>query len=198
MAIGVRLHFPNATTAQYDEVLRLMGLTQRGAGPAGLLFHWAAEDSGGMLVTDVWRELERFEQFARDEIGPFSRQAGITAAPETALSVVYNYNFRPAGELPLPGAPIAVVMDYEGSLAQYDEVMDMMDIPREGPGPEGNLFHWVSEVDGVIRITDVWQDRETFDDFAEHQIKPYTTKVGVAAPATVTFYDLHNYFTAGA
>jgi hypothetical protein len=50
----------------------------------------------------------------------------------------------------------------------------------------------------VIRITDVWQDRETFDDFAEHQIKPYTAKVGVAAPATVTFYDLHNYFTAGA
>lgn len=66
------------------------------------------------------------------------------------------------------------------------------------PGPEGNLFHRVSEIDGVIRITDVWQDRETFDDFAEHQIKPYTAKVGVAAPATVTYYDLHNYFTAGA
>jgi hypothetical protein len=95
-----------------------------------------AEDSGGMLVTDVWRELERFEQFARDEIGPFSRQAGITAAPDTALSVVYNYNFRPAGELPLPGAPIAVAMDYEGSLAQYDEVMDMMDTCAKARAPK--------------------------------------------------------------
>lgn len=191
------MRFPGATPAQYEEACRLMGLRPHGPGPAGLLFHWAAGDGGGILITDVWQERERFEQFAREQIGPYSEQAGLGAPTDTAFYDVHDYNYRPAGTVTTPDAPIAVVMDYSGSLEQYDEIVQLLGFQHGGLGPEGALFHWAAATDSGVRITDVWQDREAFEDFTEHQITPYRTKVGVEAPKSVTFYDLQNYLTAG-
>ena len=92
MAVGVVLKFPKSTTAQYDEVNRLMGNTQRGPGPAGILFHWATVDGDGLLITDVWPSKERFDEFARDEIGPRTQQAGMTDPPEITFYDVHNYD----------------------------------------------------------------------------------------------------------
>lgn len=197
MAVAVRMEFANTTLTQYDEVCRLMGLSPRGAGPAGILSHWAAAHADGVLVIDVWRQREQFERFAREQIGPYSRQAGINQPPTTTFYEVHNYNCRPADELAAVRAPIAVVMDFATGLTQYDQVIDMMGLEREGVGPEGCLFHWAAMADGGVRITDLWRDRETFEEFAEHQIKPYSQRAGVPAASSVTFYDVHNYFTAG-
>jgi hypothetical protein len=197
MAIGVTMHLPGASTAQYDEVCRLMGLRPHGPGPAGLLFHWAAVNGDGMLVTDVWQERERFEQFARERIGPYSEQVGIGAPTDTTVYDVHNYNYRPADTISAPRAPIAVVVGYAGTLAQYDEVVETMGFAHHGVGPEGGLFHWVTESESGVRITDAWQDRQTFEDFTEHQIEPHRAKAGVDAPRSMTFYDIYNYFTAG-
>jgi hypothetical protein len=191
------MRFPGASPKQYDEVCRLMGLRPHGPGPAGLLFHWAAADGDAVLVTDVWQERERFEQFGREQIGPYSEQAGIGAPTETAVSDVHNYNHRPAGTIVAPSAPIAVVMDYPGTLDQYDEIVELMGYRYGGPGPDGSLFHWAAATESGVRITDAWQDRETFEDFAEHQIRPHQAKVGVDAPTSTTFYAIHNYFTEG-
>jgi hypothetical protein len=197
MAIGVTMRLPGASTAQYDEVCRLMGLRPHGAGPAGLLFHWAAADGDGMLITDVWQERERFEQFAREQIGPYSRQAGIDAPTDTTVYDVHNYNYRPADTISVPRAPIAVVLDYGGTLAQYDEVVETMGFEHGSVGPEGGLFHWAAETESGVRITDAWQDRQILEDFIEHQIKPHRAKAGVDAPRSLTYYAIHNYFTAG-
>jgi len=197
MAVGVRIDIAGATLEQYDEICRLMGLTPRGTGPAGLLFHWAAKHDGGVLATDVWRDRERFDEFARDQIGPRTQQAGVTKPPEMTFYNVHNYLTAP-GDLGNPRGPIAVVMDFDGNLEQYDEIIDLMGFAAQGAGPHGGMFHWVADVNGGIRVTDVWQDRVTFDDFSEHQIQPYSAKVGVAAPTSVTIYQVHNYLTAGA
>jgi hypothetical protein len=195
MTIGVTLEFPATTADQYDRTCALMGLTPRGAGPAGLLFHWATIQGDGVLITDVWNSRERFEEFARDQIGPLSAQAGITQAPTTTFRDVHNY--LTSGTLSGAVTPIAAVMEFEGEMRQYDEVLDLMGLTPRGPGADGGLFHWVAEIEGGARITDVWQDRATFDDFTQTSIIPYTAKAGVGPAKSVVVYDVYNYFTAG-
>lgn len=195
MTVGVTLTFPAATPDQYDRTCALMGLKPRGAGPSGLLFHWSTVDGAGMLITDVWTSRERFEEFARDQIGPLSREAGIAEPPTSTFHEVYNY--LTAGTLADTITPIAVVMEFSGEMRQYDEVLDLMGFAPNGPGAPGCLFHWATEIEGGARTTDVWQDKATFDEFAETHILPYTAKVGVEPAISVKVYDVYNYFTAG-
>jgi hypothetical protein len=94
--------------------------------------------------------------------------------------------------------PVAIVMDFEGgTLAQYDEVIERMGFQRGGEGAPGGLFHWVAQTDSGIRVTDVWETAEQYQQFAEEQIGPISQEVGVPAPPTLTFYELHNHLTAG-
>lgn len=195
MTVGVTLEFPAITTDQYDRVCGLMGLAPRGAGPEGMLFHWCSVEGDGMYITDVWDSRERFETFARNRIGPLSEEVGITAPPRTTFDEVHNH--LTAGKLAEVTSPVAVVMEFEGDIHLYDDVLDLMGLTPGGSGPDGALFHWVTAVEGVIRITDVWQDLATFDTFADTQIAPYSAKVGFGAPESVVAHEVYNYFTAG-
>jgi hypothetical protein len=91
MAVAVEMNFRGATLAQYDKVLELMGLTPLGAGPSGSVSHWAAATADGLRVVDVWHSKEQYEAFARDEIGPFTQQAGFTSRPDVTFYEVHNY-----------------------------------------------------------------------------------------------------------
>jgi hypothetical protein len=94
--------------------------------------------------------------------------------------------------------PVGVVLNFPGgTAAQYDQVaMDLMKFSPGGQGAPGLLFHWVTITDDGTRVTDVWRTREQFDRFAAEQIGPYTQQVGLSEPE-ITFYDVHNYLTAG-
>ncbi|MGZ4168828.1 MAG: hypothetical protein ACXVRW_11250 [Solirubrobacteraceae bacterium] len=93
---------------------------------------------------------------------------------------------------------VAVVMEFEGgTLDQYDEVVDRMGFAHEGAGAQGGLFHWVTKTDTGIRVTDVWETREQFDEFATDQIGPITRDVGIPQSPEVSFHEVHNYLTAG-
>jgi hypothetical protein len=45
----------------------------------------------GIRVTDVWETREQFEQFAAEQIGPFSQQAGIPSPPSMQFHEVHNH-----------------------------------------------------------------------------------------------------------
>ncbi len=93
---------------------------------------------------------------------------------------------------------IAVVLDFEGgTLEQYDEVIKKMGFTPGGPGAPGARGHWVAETDTGIRVTDTWKSKEQFEKFAQEQIGPITAEVGIPNPPTMTFYEVHNYLTAG-
>jgi hypothetical protein len=93
---------------------------------------------------------------------------------------------------------IAVVQEFPGgTLEQYDQVIAKMGFKPGGPGAAGGLFHWVTVDDDGVRITDVWESRKQFEDFAQQQIGPVTAEVGVPGPPKITIYDVHNYLTAG-
>lgn len=93
---------------------------------------------------------------------------------------------------------VAIVMDFEGgTLEQYDEVVGRMGFARQGQGAPGGLFHWVTTTDKGIRVTDVWNTREEFDQFAADQIGPITRDVGIPQEPAVSVHEVHNYLTAG-
>jgi len=39
----------------------------------------------------VWESREAFEKFAQEQIGPYSREAGITEEPEATFTEVHKY-----------------------------------------------------------------------------------------------------------
>jgi hypothetical protein len=93
---------------------------------------------------------------------------------------------------------VGVVMDFEGAtLEQYDRVVEKMGFTPRGAGAAGGIFHWVTETDRGIRVTDVWSSREAFEEFAQAEIGPYTREVGIEAAPRVTMYDVHSYLTEG-
>jgi hypothetical protein len=92
---------------------------------------------------------------------------------------------------------VGVVLEFAGAtLEQYDEVVAKMGFTPGGKGGPGGLFHWVTATDDGLRVTDVWETREAFEAFAAEKIGPITGDVGMAPPQ-ITFYDVHNYLTAG-
>ena len=94
--------------------------------------------------------------------------------------------------------PVAIVMDFkDGTLAQYDAIVEKMGFEPGGAGAPGGLFHWVATTDDGIRVTDVWETAEQFQEFADTQIGPISQEVGIPSPPVLTFYDVHNYLTAG-
>jgi len=93
---------------------------------------------------------------------------------------------------------IAVQLEFNGAtLEQYDEVVAKMGFEPAGAGAPGGLFHWVTQTSNGIRVTDVWESREIFERFAQEQIGPITASVGVGDPPQITYYEVHNYLTAG-
>jgi hypothetical protein len=90
MAIAYKLRFPGATTDQYDQVIQRMGLKPGGPTPPGALFHWVTQTSDGLLVVDVWESEETFDQFSREQIMPFTKEAGLSP-PEVTKHEVHNY-----------------------------------------------------------------------------------------------------------
>jgi len=48
-----------------------------------------------------------------------------------------------------------------------------------------------------LSTTDVWDSREAFEAFARDKVGPATAAAGVEAPPEVTFFEVHNFLTAG-
>ena len=94
MAIAVQQDFPQATLAQYDEVVKRMGFHPGGSGAPGGLFHWVTKTADGIRVVDVWESREQFEKFATEKIQPLAAQAGIGAPPKITIFEVHNYLTR--------------------------------------------------------------------------------------------------------
>ena len=91
MAVAFEMNFKGATLAQYDQVMGLMGLSSGGATPPGAISHWAAQTDDGLRVVDVWETAEAFNDFAENQIGPFTAQAGFSGPPEVTSYEVHNY-----------------------------------------------------------------------------------------------------------
>ena len=91
MAIAVQMDFAGASTDQYDQVVKKMGLTPGGPGPSGAISHFVTMTADGMRVVDVWESKEQFDQFAQEKIGPLAESAGFPGPPQITFFEIHNY-----------------------------------------------------------------------------------------------------------
>lgn len=93
---------------------------------------------------------------------------------------------------------VAIIMEFDGTtLEQYDEINRLMGLTAGGPGPAGSISHWATMTDKGLQVTDVWESREQFDAFAQEKLGPLSAKAGFAGPPTMSFHEVHNYYTPG-
>ena len=90
---------------------------------------------------------------------------------------------------------VAVEMNLKATLDQYDQVREKMGLTPGGATPPGAISHWVAETDGGLRVVDVWETQDAYDQFAEEQIRPFMAEVGVTDAPETRIYEVHNYLT---
>jgi hypothetical protein len=98
MAVAIEMRFPGGTLEQYDQVIEKMGFTPNGIGAPGGYFHWVAATEDGLLVVDVWKDLETFQAFAESTMVPITQEVGVTP-PQITVHPVHNilsYSSLPA------------------------------------------------------------------------------------------------------
>jgi len=93
---------------------------------------------------------------------------------------------------------VGVQLDFRGAtLDQYDGALERMGLLRGGPSLPRELFHWVTKTDDGIRVIDVWETREAFEQFVEAKLRTVAPEVGLPFPPEMQFFDVHNYFAGG-
>jgi hypothetical protein len=91
---------------------------------------------------------------------------------------------------------VAVEMTFKGAtLDQYDQVIEKMGLTPEGATPPGAISHWVAQTDEGLRVVDVWETQQAYDDYAAAKIGPYSAEVGITDPPEMQVYEVHNYLT---
>lgn len=81
MSIVMVLEVPGATSEQYDEVNRTIGVYGAADAPEGLISHVCAVTDEGLLICDVWRSEEELEAFVESKVGPALLAAGAYPDP---------------------------------------------------------------------------------------------------------------------
>jgi hypothetical protein len=93
---------------------------------------------------------------------------------------------------------VGVQLDFKGStLARYDEAMERLGLLPGGPSAAQQLFHWATKTDDGVRIVDVWESREAFEEFLNAKILVVAQEVGVTDPPEIQFFEVHNYLAGG-
>ena len=91
---------------------------------------------------------------------------------------------------------VGVTMAFEGlGLAEYDEICTALDFPSDWP--DGLLAHGSAEVDGDLRVTDVWESVEKWDAFREGTLVPTIGRTlgDRAVPPQEVQRELHTFYT---
>jgi len=94
--------------------------------------------------------------------------------------------------------PVGLRLDFSNlGLDDYDRTCEALDFP--GDWPDGLLSHAAVEVDGRLRVFDVWNSRQDFDRFAAERLG---SAIGEAAGdraerPEITEAPLHSFYTRG-
>jgi hypothetical protein len=87
---------------------------------------------------------------------------------------------------------VAILMTIEATEEQYDAVNEKID-PAGNP-PAGLIIHVGSVTGSGVRVIDVWESEQAFNDFRESRLGPAVGEVmgGDAGPPNIEVLELHD------
>jgi hypothetical protein len=89
--------------------------------------------------------------------------------------------------------PYAMHMYWKGvTPEQYDAARE--EVHWEGELPDGAIFHVASFDGDAIRVFDLWESPQQFQEFAESRLMPGVQKVGIQGEPEVTLCEVHRMF----
>jgi hypothetical protein len=91
---------------------------------------------------------------------------------------------------------VVMIMEWDGvSLEQYEQARGV--VRWETDVPPGGLFHVASHDGQKLRVTDVWESAEQFQQFAEQRLMPGVQQVGIQGEPKVEIYPAYSIFAPG-
>jgi hypothetical protein len=75
---------------------------------------------------------------------------------------------------------------------QYDEVLQRVD--WENRPARGGVFHVVWFEGGAMRIIDVWESEQAWNEFMNERLGPVLAELGIDSRPDVRFHEAHRYF----
>jgi hypothetical protein len=87
---------------------------------------------------------------------------------------------------------VAIIMDIEATAEEYDAVNEKIQ-PEANP-PEGLIIHVGGVMGSSIRVIDVWESEQAFNDFRESRLGPAVGEVmgEAAGPPNIQVLELHD------
>jgi hypothetical protein len=188
MSVLLVMNAPGATAAEYDRANEIMGIGGDDDAPDGLVQHVAAADGAGLLIVDLWESEEALGRFFEERLGAALAEAGIRSDSKPAALPVHN-------ALSGSGTEAAVLILIEtDDLGHdgYDEMASKMDAHTG----DASRRPWVTHVaarkeNGGMVVADLWESPEAFGEFAQEQIGPAATAVGLG-PIEPRIVPVHN------
>ncbi len=90
---------------------------------------------------------------------------------------------------------IVMLMQWMGVTKElYEKVREQVN--WEGEIPKGAVLHIAAFDEKGIRVTDIWESEEDFNNFARDRLMPVTGKLTEAEP-NIEVYPLHALFIPG-
>lgn len=85
------------------------------------------------------------------------------------------------------------VMDIQGLTSEeYDAIIAKMGVERQPA--EGIYLHAATSIEGGVRVVELWDTKEGFEQYVEDQLVPTSAALGIERPTTVSITPLYNLF----
>jgi hypothetical protein len=76
------------------------------------------------------------------------------------------------------------------TLDQYNATMNELGLDDDPP--QGGIAHFAGELNGELRVFDVWESAEDFQAFAESRLAAATQAAGIEGEPQPEIFELHN------
>ena len=88
-----------------------------------------------------------------------------------------------------------MIMKWEGATPdQYDELRKLVN--WEGDAPKGGVLHVAGFSNNTLRITDIWESEDDFNNFVQNRLMPGVAQLEIKGEPQVEMFPVHALFVA--